>query len=434
MTPRLPADLRGPLLHAFVHRLEWLQTARPNQITPPVPHEAWLILAGRGFGKTRTGAEETAFEALMNPGIRCAVVAPTAADVIDTCFEGESGLLAVIPEQCIADYVKSPRPTIKLFNGSIIKGFTAERPNRLRGPQHHFAWCDELAAWQYLEAWDQLLFGLRLTYPDGTQPRVIITTTPRPIDEIKHLVERAKKGDGVAISTGSTFDNADHLSPRALARLREKYEGTRLGRQELFAEILDDLPGALWTRDMLARQRTKFGVEIAITRTVVAVDPAVSNTEKSDETGIIIAGTDAPKQNGYVLADESVRDTANAWAARAVELYHAYDADAIVAEVNQGGDLVEAAIRAHDRNIRVITVRAVKNKQLRAEPVAALYEQGRVFHCGHFPHLEDQLCLMAPDGYHGTGSPDRVDALVYALTELMLREEKPRQNVRVRYV
>jgi len=430
-------DLPSHLQEAFLYRLRWMESARDNQLPPSDNYQTWLILAGRGFGKTRTGAEESVFHAIWNPGIRCAVVAPTIGDVRDICFEGESGILNCLPESMVVNWNRSLQE-LTLVNGSRIKGYTAERPDRLRGPQHHFAWADELASWQYPEAWDQLLFGLRLKYPDGRDPAVVISTTPRPIKIIKDLVAQAKKSKRVFLTTGSTFENAENLSPAMLETLKRRYENTRLGRQELYAEILDEVVGALWTHELLDRFR--MGVEeykkIEVGRTVVGVDPAVSVSDQSDETGIVVVSSDVMQLNAFVLKDGSVKESPARWAARAVELFYTYRADCIVAEVNNGGDLVEQAIRTVDPNVPVRKVWASRGKHKRAEPVAALYEQGRVHHVGVFPTMEEQMCATTTEGFQGEGSPDRMDAAVWAITELLLPklEDKPKPRVRIAYV
>lgn len=366
----------------------------------------WLILAGRGWGKTRTGAEDQAYYALTNAGARLAVVAPTAASARDVCIEGESGLLNVIPSPLIQDWNRS-LGEMALTNGSRFKLFSADEPDRLRGYQHHRAWCDELASWRYPDAWDQLLLGLRL----GQDPRVVVTTTPRPVALVRNLLTR----DGVVVTKGSTFENAANLAPAALAQLRSRYEGTRLGRQELEAEILDDVPGALWQRKMLDEGRIDTLPDMQ--RVVVAIDPAVTSGEDSDETGIVVCGRGVDG-HGYVLADRTCKLSPDAWARRAVQAYEQFHADRIIAEVNNGGDLVERVIRTVGGHYPYRPVRASRGKLTRAEPVAALYEQGKVHHVGSFPELEDQMCMYTPDGYDG--SPDRVDALVWALTDLML--------------
>lgn len=412
-SPDLWAVMEPHQQATILKRAEWIAKARPDQITPDGDWLTWVIIAGRGWGKTRTGAEDAAWAGLSNPGWRIAVVAPTSADARDTCIEGDSGLLNVLPREAIQTWNRSLGELI-LVNGTRYKTFSADEPERLRGPQHNRAWADELAAWRYPEAWDQLMFGLRL----GEHPQAVVTTTPKPTPLVKSLVAASTS----RVTRGSTFDNAANLAPSALAMLKEKYEGTRLGRQELEAEILGDLPGALWSMASLDSYRLREAPEVA--RIVVAVDPAVTATEASDEHGIIVAGMASDKR-GIVLEDASLSGSPNEWARRAVSLYRSWDADAIVIEVNQGGDMVAHTIRTIDPNVKIKEVRASRGKHVRAEPIAALYEQGRVAHVGSFPELESQMTQMTTNGYEGEGSPDRVDALVWAMTELFPAMVKP---------
>ena len=386
-------------------RARWKAKARQNQITPDGDWLTWVILAGRGWGKTRTGAEDAAWAGMANPGWRIAVVAPTAADARDTCIEGDSGLLNVLPREAVQTWNRSLGELI-LVNGTRYKTFSADEPERLRGPQHHRAWADELAAWRYPEAWDQLMFGLRL----GEHPQAVVTTTPKPTPLVKALVA-AKTSH---VTRGSTFDNAANLAASALAMLKQKYEGTRLGRQELDAEILGDLPGSLWSLVTLDAYRLRESPTMG--RIVVAVDPAVTATEASDEHGIIVAGLS--DQRGTVREDAGLSGSPPEWARRAVSLYRSWSADCIVIEVNQGGDMVAHTIRTIDPNVKIREVRASRGKHVRAEPIAALYEQGRAAHVGAFPELEAQMTQMTTSGFEGEGSPDRVDALVWAMTEL----------------
>jgi predicted phage terminase large subunit-like protein len=364
-------------------------------------------MAGRGWGKTRTGAEDMAHYALTHPAARLAVVAATSAAARDVCVEGESGLRGIIPPELIETWNRSMGELV-LTNGARFKLFSAEEPDRLRGYQNHRAWCDELASWSYPEAWDQLLFGLRL----GDDPRVIVTTTPRPTQLIRSLLSR----DGVMVTRGSTFENSENLAPAALAQLRDRYEGSRIGRQELYAEVLDDVPGALWQRGQIDKLRARTHPDLV--RTVVAIDPAVTSGEDSDETGIVVAGRGVDG-HGYVLADRTCRMSPDGWARRATSAFEEFSADRIIAEVNNGGDLVERVIRVQG-HYPYRAVRASRGKLTRAEPIAALYEQGKVHHVGSFPELEDQQCAYTPDGYDG--SPDRVDALVWALSELLVQK------------
>ncbi len=386
-------------------RYDWPTWARPEQVPPDDGDwSTFLYLAGRGAGKTRAAAEWTRRMAREHPGCRIAIVARTAADVRDVCIEGESGLLAIHPPAEAPLYEPSKR-RITWRNGSQATAYSADEPDLLRGPQHHFAWADELATWQRLDdTWSNLRLGLRL----GDHPRCFVSTTPRPLPLIRELL----KAPTTIVRRGSTFDNAANLAPSALAEYRSRYEGTRLGRQELFAELLDDTPGALWTRDMLDANRVKEAPQLS--RVVVAVDPAVTSGEDSDETGIVVAGRAG--EHFYVLADRSCRLSPDGWARRAVAAYDEFKADRIIAEVNNGGDLVEATIRTVRKSISFRKVTASRGKLVRAEPIAALYEQGRVHHVGGFPQLEDQLCTFAP----GTAkSPDRLDAACWALTELV---------------
>lgn len=405
--------LRPEQRAALTARSDWLATARAEQVAPPGDWLTWVILAGRGWGKTRTGAEDVAWSGMSNPGWRIAVVAPTAADARDTCIEGDSGLLKVLPREAVQTWHRSLGELI-LVNGTRYKTFSAEEPERLRGPQHNRAWADELAAWRYPEAWDQLMFGLRL----GQHPQAVVTTTPKPTPLVKALVA-AKTSH---VTRGSTFDNAANLAPSALQMLKEKYEGTRLGRQELHAEILGDLPGALWSLASLDAYRIRQAPEMG--RIVVAVDPAITATESADEHGLVVCGLAADKR-GIVLEDASISGSPHEWARRAVSLYRSWSADCIVIEVNQGGDMVAHTIRTIDPNVKIKEVRASRGKHVRAEPIAALYEQGRVAHVGAFPELENQMTQMTTAGFEGEGSPDRVDALVWAMTELFPSMTQP---------
>ena len=394
---------------AIALRTEWLDTARDKQLQPKLEHYIWLILAGRGWGKTRTGSQDIALYALRNPNVNCAVVAPTHGDLRRVCFGGPSGLINVIPKEC---YLKSNDQKgysssvseIRLFNGSKITGYAAQEPDRLRGPQFHRAWCDEVASWRYPEAFDQLMFGLRL----GDNPQCLITTTPKPTKLIRDLVER----EDCYVTTGSTFENEANLADSALRMLKDKYEGTNLGRQELYAEIIDDIDGALWTPQLIDECRTDD--EVDLQQIIVAIDPAVTANANSDETGIVVVGRDY-KNHFYVLEDLSGRHTPEKWGRIAINTFYEWEADRIVAEVNNGGDLVERLIRNYDFNVPYRSVRATRGKILRAEPISALYEQRRVHHVGVFSELESQMCSYT--GENNT-SPDRLDALVWGLTEL----------------
>jgi len=408
---------------------DWPYWARDEQKPPPGDWRVWVFLAGRGCGKTRSGAEW--IRAQVEAGCRrIALVAPTAADARDVIVEGESGILAVSLAVDRPNYEPSKR-RLTWPNGAIATTYSADEPERLRGPQHDAAWCDELGAWRYPEAWDMLMFGLRL----GADPRVMVTTTPRPTKLIKDLVADPT----VVITRGSTYNNRANLAGAFLQQIVKKYEGTRLGRQELNAELLEDVPGALWNRALLEAARPPIGFVLPdLVRVVVAIDPAASSGEDSDETGIIVAGKDKLSR-GYVLADLSGRYTPIEWAKIAVSAYKAHGADRVVAEVNNGGEMVEATLRVVDDNLAYTAVHATRGKVVRAEPVSALYEQGRIRHMGAFTALEDQMCEFTPDldrskpkrdrtdpsslGMGGAhSSPDRADALVWAFTELLVEE------------
>jgi phage terminase large subunit-like protein len=418
-----------------VLRYAWRFWGRPEQFAPGTPGAAigrtdwtfWLLLAGRGFGKTRAGAEFAIEKARAFPGSHGALVAPTADDARKTMLsagmehiEGASGILAISPPDFRPVYEPSKR-ILTWPNGTVATLYSAEEPNRLRGPQHHWGWVDEMAAWEKeAEAWDQFLFGLRL----GQQPQACITTTPRPIRIVRDLVADPR----TVVTRGSTFDNAANLAPAFLSKIAGRYEGTRLGRQELYAEILDDVPGALWTWEHLETLRvTRAPAELR--RVVVAIDPAVSSSETSDETGIVVAGVGAcrcrgaEELHGFVLADLSGKYSPNGWAQKAGKAYYTHQADRIVAEANNGGALVEMNLRTVDARVAYRAVHAAQGKRTRAEPIAALYEQGKVHHVGLHAALEDQLTTWDP--VSSARSPDRLDALVWALSELMLHAYRP---------
>lgn len=379
--------------------------ARANQIPSDGDWRVWLLLAGRGFGKTRSAAEWLAFEASRKRNTRWAIVAPTFADARDTCAEGVSGVVQILREYgTLKDYNRSIGEIV-LTNKSRIKLYSGEEPNRLRGPQFHGGWFDELASFKYADAWDQYQFGLRL----GDRPQTVVTTTPRPVKLIKDLVAR----EGIEIVRGSTFDNAKNLAETALAEMRLRYEGTRLGRQELYGEIVDDVDGALWTHAIIDQERvTEYP---PLMRIVVAIDPAVTSGDQSDETGIVVAGMTSDGHY-YVLKDLTLRASPEKWARVAVQAFHDYNADRVIGETNNGGDMIELLLRQVDASVPYKKVTATRGKLVRAEPVAALYEQRRAHHVGLFPELEDQMCNYTPDS---NTSPDRMDAMVWAMHELM---------------
>lgn len=472
----LSENLEPSKLQDLMHK--WEFWARSNQLSPPGRWTYWVLLAGRGFGKTRTGAEWVHEKVEAGTAKRIALVAPTAADVRKVMVEGESGLLATAKPWNRPVFEPSKLQLV-WPNGAIAQMFSAEEPERLRGPQCDTFWADEVAAWKNLQnTWDMLQFGFRL----GRHPQGCITTTPKPVPIIKELVKQniAENADPEAKKTivlvkGSTYDNVGNLATPFMDQIVKKYEGTRLGRQELDAEILEDMPGALWSRGGIDENRVKtsapsfkdtdlrelleydleanpgsnwYSMQLewlkeraaslmaeipdTLSRIVVAVDPNVSNTEGSDEIGIVIGGKGLSGQ-GYVLADFSTRGSPNEWASVAVLAHDIFGADRIIGEANQGGNMVEHTIAsaakflklAHKRasdHIGITMVHATRGKVTRAEPVSALYEQNRISHVGTHTVLEDQMCLFTSNfdrkamGY----SPDRVDALVWSLHHLYL--------------
>lgn len=391
----------------------WAEQRRPNQTPPPGDWSTWLVMAGRGFGKTRTGAEWVREQVMSLGPIRVALVAPTAADARDVMVQGESGLLAVCERYAIRAHYKPSLRRVDFDNGAMAFLYSADEPDRLRGPQHHEAWADEVATWRYPDTWDMLQFGLRL----GAHPKAVATTTPKPVHLIRQLIKQSQDGVGdVVITHGSTFDNADNLAPSFLSALKARYEGTRLGRQEISGELLGDVEGALWnyaTIDALRVPVIPDGVSLA--RVLVAVDPPASSGLESAECGIVVSalGNDGEY---YVLGDRSQRATPNEWARLAWAAYDTFEADAIVIETNQGGEMAINTLRTVRQDGPIKPVHASRGKFARAEPISALYEQGRVHHVGALPTLEDQLCTWVPDGKQP--SPDRLDALVWGLSEL----------------
>ncbi len=388
-----------------VARYNWELTAREKQKIPEGDWQTWLILAGRGFGKTRTGAETIRQWKDDYPIIH--LVAATSADVRDIMIEGESGLLNISPKWDKPVYHASKRK-VTWSNGAYALLFSADEPDRLRGPQCHKAWADELATWRYPDAWDQLQFGLRL----GNNPQCVVTTTPRPTKIIKELA----KDETTMITTGSSYENKDNLAAAFYDKIIKKYEGTRIGRQELNAEILEDVEGALWKSNVIDPYRVSKAPELI--KIVVAIDPAVTSNQDSNETGIIAVGYNNIQgyQHFYVLDDYSGTYTPNQWATRSIQMYDFLEANEIIAETNNGGDLVETVIKSIDSNIPYKKVHASRGKVTRAEPVVGLYEQGRVHHIGSLSKLEDQMTTW--DAGAGDPSPDRVDALVWAISSL----------------
>src|SRR5574337_17209 len=404
---------------------DWPLWARPNQLTPPGEWFLWVIMAGRGYGKTRAGAEFVIAEAKEMPGSFGALVAETPMQARDVMIEGESGILACSPPWFTPDYEPSKR-RLTWPNGTRASVFSAFEYDELRGPQHNWAWCDELAKWRYpREAWDNLALGLRLP----PRARVCVTTTPRPIPLLKELL----KADDTVVTRGTTYENLHNLSAQFKKQVLGKYEGTRQGRQELKAEMLEDLEGALWSHDMLDRLRVRDINLAELQRIVVAVDPSGSKDpqDEGDEQGIAVAGmfSDGDKTHARVLADRSCQLSPAGWGKRAVQAAIDWGADCIVGEVNYGGAMVEHVVQTAAKELGVTVrfqmVTASRGKHVRAEPISALYEQNRVKHVGTFAELEDELCLFTPLGWEGEGSPNRADAAVWALNELMVGAAAP---------
>lgn len=430
MPPRPHANLSNgstasltPLEAAGSRWLDWLNNARPQQIAPSGDWFIWLFLGGRGAGKTRTGAEHVSWQCAKNPGTRALVTAPTHADLLRVVFGGESGLLSVIPPECLltgeieGSYtVTNPSPRIVFANGSVIDGISAEKPNRFRGPQFHLAWGDEFAAWSNIqEALDLLLPSVRL----GPRPHVLLTSTPKPLPSIARL----KRDPRAVVTASTTYDNQGNLSPSFLSYMRERYAGTLYERQELFGELIEEIHGALFRLEWIEMHRHMGPPPHDFERIVVAVDPsgAASKDSDSDEIGIVAAGL--RQGEAYVLEDATMRAGPADWGRKAVQVYRDMRADALVAEANFGGAMVDHVIQAAARDLRcsvnVKMVTASRGKTVRAEPISAHYAQGRVHHVGVLSALEDQLCQFTNSGYKGHGSPDRADAAIWALTELL---------------
>jgi phage terminase large subunit-like protein len=397
----------------------WEYRARREQLPPPGDWRVWMIMAGRGFGKTRAGAEWVRMIADVHPDARIALISSSLAEARAVMIEGESGLMAIVDPGRRPVYEPSLH-RIRFPNGAQAQLFSAAEPEGLRGPQHSHAWCDEIGKWplsheRATRCWDNLLLGLRL----GSDPRIAVTTTPRAVPLVQRLVGQAEAGGEVVITRGTTGDNTEHLAKRFIEAIASEFTGTQLERQEIGGELLEDIEGALWTRSLLEQAR-EDGAVAEPARVVVAVDPPAS--AGGDECGIIVAalGTDGIAR---VLADCSIGGAAPAqWAQRVADAAREWNADRVVAEANQGGAMVDSVLRAADRALPVKLVHASRGKIARAEPVAALYAAGRVRHVGVFARLEDQLCGLLTGGtYAGPGrSPDRADAAVWALTELLL--------------
>ena len=411
----LPPDSREAYAYS------WCKVARPKQLAPPGNWRVWSVRAGRGWGKTRTGAEWMREGAESGQCGRMAFVGATAADTRDVMVEGPSGILEISPNHWRPTYEPSKR-RLTWPNGAVGTLYSAEEPDRLRGPQHDRAWADELAAWAALEdTWDMLQFGLRV----GENPQVIVTSTPRGLPFLRKL-----EAEPTTVTTrGSTWENADNLAPPFLDAIRKKYEGTRLGRQEIDAEILDDNPGALWKRAPIDAARVDHCPQLS--RIVIPWDPATTSDATSDEHGILAVGAGVcscqgkPDLHGFVLEDCSAILSPNESCERVASVYERRRANTVIGETNQGGDFIESLLHSTPRgkHLTYRGVHAKDGKRLRAEPVASLYEQGRVHHVGSFPKLEDEMCTWDP--LNQVESPNRVDALVHGLTDLLVHAAPP---------
>lgn len=421
---QLEDDARHALLRqmpdkerAFLH-YNWPIWSRTSQRAPAGDWTCWLICAGRGFGKTRTGAEWVREIAIRDPAARIALVGASLNEARSVMVEGESGIMQLSPPGYCPEFEPSLR-RLTWPNGAVATLYSAAEPESLRGPQHSHAWCDEIAKWdnaaeRATRCWDNLMMGLRL----GLHPRVVATTTPRPVPLLRRLMDETESGDTV-VTQGSTYANAANLPARFVSQMKRQYGKTALGRQELDGELLADIEGALWTRSLVEQCRVTEPAEDRL-RTVIGVDPPAS--AQGDECGIVVCALTA-SGIAQVLADVSVaRASPERWARAVASAAQEWDADRVVAEANQGGQMVASVLRAADCAMPLRLVHASTGKSARAEPVAALYESGQVQHAGQFAKLEDQLCgLMTGGAYEGPGrSPDRADALVWALTELML--------------
>ena len=412
----LPEQERINLLNSLTEEeaqellYDWEFWARPKQLAPPGDWLTWLILTGRGWGKTRTAAEWIN-KCARNGAEHIALIGQTVPDVRDTMVKvGPSSILKISHPSFMPKYTPSKR-LLEWPNGCLATTYSGDKPDQVRGPSHDIVWIDELAKFQYpQDIWDNLMFGLR----EGEDMRIIITTTPRPIPIIKRLVA----DPDTKIVRGSTYENSDNLPKKFFDYVLAPYVGTRLGQQEIEGKILDDNPNALWKRRNIDDYRVSKFPELI--RIIIAVDPEATANEKSSETGIVAIGLGIDR-HGYLLGDYSMKGTPDQWGKEVIAAYNKHNADRIIGEVNNGGDMIEYVIKTINPYAAYKSVRASKGKYIRAEPVAALYEQGKIHHVGSFPGLEDQLCEWVP----GDKSPDKLDALVWGATELMLEAEIP---------
>lgn len=431
---QVDAFLKGLSDHALMS-LPWLFEfwALPHQVPPDGDWKTWVILGGRGAGKTRAGSEwvraQVEGSRPRDPGraSRVALVGETVDQVREVMIFGDSGILACSPNDRRPIW-EAGRKRLVWPNGAVAQVASAHDPDSLRGPQFDAAWVDELAKWpKAQDAWDMLQFTLRL----GDEPRQVVTTTPKNVEVLKSIL----KSPSTVVTRAPTEANRAYLAASFLEEVRIRYAGTRTGRQELDGELLEDIAGALWTTELI--EATRRPLPEKFSRVVVAVDPAVSSNKSSDACGIIVVGavTDGPPQHwrAWVLEDATLQGGQPlVWAEAAIAAFRRHNADRVIAEVNQGGDLVGTVLRQFDQLIPYKSVRAKHGKVVRAEPVAALYEQGRVHHSRAFGPLEDQMCQMTVTGFKGKGSPDRVDALVWALSELIVLPAQEYNPPRVR--
>ncbi len=411
----LPEDKREAVLASLsdtesgVLLDDWFFTARREQLPPLSDWFIWVMMAGRGFGKNYSGSHWLIDQHLTQGKENSAIVAATASDLRRYCLEGPSGIMSLAPRHFYPEYKKSQTKLV-WPNGTETHLFTSEKPNRLRGANHDAAWCDELSYWTYAEeAWDMLMLTLR----HGTDVKCMVTMTPRPVPAVRSLLLR--EGKDVAVTRGATMDNFDNLSETFQTQIITQYAGTRLERQEIYGELLLDVEGALWEHEQLEELRIMDEPELR--RIIIGVDPSTTSGENADEVGIIVVGQDK-NNKGYVLGDYSGVMSPKKWASKVVSLYHAYGANKVVAEKNQGGEMISTIIHNEDEFVPIDLVHASKGKVARAEPVALLYEQHRIHHVGIHAKLEDEMCMFVPGDIHD--SPNRVDAMVWAFTGLLL--------------
>lgn len=419
LSPKVLKDLAKSLKPEELMHLnfDWPKWARPKQLPPEGDWDGWLMIGGRFGGKTRAGAEWVRGEVEAGRARRVGLIGETSADSKDVMVNGESGILNICPPWNKPKFTSSSskgRPKLEWPNGAIATLYDAREPDQLRGPQHDLIWADELFKMRYAqEVFDQMIFGLRL----GVKPRWLATSTPRPIP----LIFKLTKDPRVVVTQFSSHDNLNFVAQSVKANIIDRYFGTRLGRQEIEAEILEDVPGALWTRKNLDENRVRHMSEVPpLARVAVSVDPAITSGDSSAETGITVGGVSAA-QRGYLLEDASMKGSPDQWARRTVAMYRKFEADHVVAEANQGGEMVERCIKAVATDVPVTLVRATRGKYVRAEPTSALYEQNRISHVGTFPDLEDQMVGFTPEraATRKEGELlDRVDSVVWLWTDL----------------